>query len=438
MIDITTFKQFVDLANNAEIGDSARITAAKGDKGQITATGAVETNVFSRLMERTFRSADAKKEYSDIRKQLIDTLTHLFGAKNFDELPDNVRHAFVDGEVVCERPLTKRRLAAVMTAAQNALGYADSETFKKNVVMHATIDKIASDQEEDKSLLFDEDDLGDQVETYAEDLTGEEGYTGEELQNYFTNDYSKTVGNTGFFNTIEAKDAAASQRINRQAEKVLITLEKVYINHGEAKRVKDTIDTIFTYLGFCASTLNPIANAMSNNIHNALRILDGKDQATKSEISKAANFLRKLVAPRLGDKKSLEKMINSFGSYVPPNSEGSNNNIRKIYAHEIDTAKKNIKSYADVKNLPKDMTNRMINLASKLSPFGTDIGRLAYEEKELFSLNVGYFDTLKQIAELESMSGECDVNERDTLDTIAGKYVGAEAAGADDSDDDLI
>ena len=131
-------------------------------------------------------------------------------------LPKVVRDAFVEDENLCDRPLTQRRLKAVMTAASQTLGYASLAELKKFVTMNMDLrekiggqpdddtgssivrgepvvnpvrdypvggedldDSIASD--DDDRLYADEEDFDNAVGELAEEKAGDNTYTTEEL-----------------------------------------------------------------------------------------------------------------------------------------------------------------------------------------------------------------------------------------------------------------
>ena len=98
MLNINTFNNLVDLAQNTALGADARISVSTRNEGAGATFAATETNVFSRLGERLFRTDDAKAAYRDVRAQLLDTLTALFQVSNEEQLPSAVRAAFVFGE----------------------------------------------------------------------------------------------------------------------------------------------------------------------------------------------------------------------------------------------------------------------------------------------------------------------------------------------------
>ena len=134
-MDFNIVDKFVSIAKAGYYSDDARVSLALNNDGKAQDVRTTETNVFSRLAERMFRSDADSAINRAARQELVDTLTGLFKVADADHLPPAVRDAFVKGEVVCNRPLTKRRVTAVMTAAARELGFKDMAEFEKRVKM---------------------------------------------------------------------------------------------------------------------------------------------------------------------------------------------------------------------------------------------------------------------------------------------------------------
>ena len=434
-LDINAFNHFVNLAQNAQIDDNSRITLQRNAEGQIAGLRTTETSGFSRLMERTFRGADAKAAYTDVRSEVVDVLKNLFGVKDVDHLPRAVRNAFVDGEVVCDRPLTQRRLKAVLTAASQTLGYGSLSGLKKFVTMNVDIQKKLGvlpndngdsveqgqpvvnpvrenpvdgedlddsfESDEDGRLYEDEDDFNEKIDTLASDEGGKGVYTADELKTYAKEIYGEKdyLGRqVGYF-----FDKEVATRVNNEIEEIKNTpetpqLTKIYGSHTEAERVMANVKAIRKFLDNQNSlgAQDNLLMDMRLALDQALDILNdrsvmlaqGKPKITKE---KAASFLRGLQAPVLGDQESVVAMIKSFGNSII--------DIKSRYSKMTDDASTRVKTYMDnligkatgddKANLKADKA-RMLEILPKLNPLGKDLLNIANGKE-------GFLDTLKYL-----------------------------------------
>lgn len=165
-IDLSVFNRIVEITSNQNIDADCRITLQKNRNDEIVDVAANKTTAFSRLMDRMFRPAEARQQNKAMRTQLVDLLKSLFNVQDASNLPKTVRDAFVDGEVICERPLTRRRLSAIMDATAIALGFVQKgahvqqaqakggiELLQKRVAMKEALDAYFQSRVSDHAVL---------------------------------------------------------------------------------------------------------------------------------------------------------------------------------------------------------------------------------------------------------------------------------------------
>lgn len=339
MLNINTFNNLVDLAQNTALGADARISVSTRNEGAGATFAATETNVFSRLGERLFRTDDAKAAYRDVRAQLLDTLTALFQVSNEEQLPSAVRAAFVFGETACDRPLTQRRLTAVLTATASTLGYDSLADMKVGVgVRH-------------EDVLFPDDF-------------------------------------DGYFKTEEAEDRALQDIWNRRSSPVAMKFEKVLRDPAKAGKAAMVLDK----LGGLAKTMgshpaNELASLVQDITKSLTAAANGNDPAA---VARAAKFLANLPDFDPDDGKSLHALVKAFGhaKYVD-NSNGvkisvldNKAYVDTIYSGMMKTIAANIKARVDQEPdlnsaQRKDLVAKMTNLVMKLSPFRLDFKHLS-------------------------------------------------------------
>lgn len=437
MLNITTFKNLVNLAQNTTIGSDARITIT----GQDARTGAAtfsttETNAFTRLGERMFRSDANKVAYGNTRAKLITTLTDLFGITNADHLPSAVRAAFVYGETACDRPLTQRRLKAVMTAAAQTLGYANLEAMKTGVeARHAghlsdfydmpkpLLDPIQNanvmiggkrvselTQEEQHALIraetikrFDQardlkldsqavdsnNDSDDDFENPTEDVEYVLPGFDEVNANVSVADLRKMgkMGQEvlGYFNTVEdelrvAKDIKARYRSN-----LTITFEKVLHDPVKAAAAVKVLYGVKT----CATGDSKLAGLLAS-IHNVME--KTVEMGTPDQVAKLAKTLAKLGDFDPADGASIHKLIKAYGHMKYVDDFGTHGKLEMtgkdvdyvddLYAATMKRINANIKAYVDGEDglssaEKKTLVKNMTNLMMKLNPLGPDIAALS-------------------------------------------------------------
>lgn len=424
-IDINAFNRFVDLAQNAQVGDNARITLQKSGSGQIEGVRTTETSVFSRLMERTFRGAEAKAAYADVRNEVVEVLKNLFGVKNVDHLPKAVRDAFVEGEILCDRPLTQRRLKAVLTAASQTLGYGSLAELKKSVNMNVDLQEkmgglsadgdpvaVPIEEDDDDRIYLDDDDLdeannelADQFKAAVAELAEEKGangvYTAEELKTFAKGVYGQQ-SDIGFF-----RDAGVAARVKDEIEGLKNTpetplLAKLYGSRAEAERVMANVDSIRAFLdgfdemvapdslledlGLALDRAKAVLNGQSVSVAN------GKPELTKEE---AAGFLRGLKVPVPGDQQSVVAMIKSFGNSML-GVESRYSKMQSDATAQVKTYMDNLIGTAsgDYKANLKAVKARMLEILPKLDPLGKDLGNISLGRP-------GFMESLKYLVDME-------------------------------------
>lgn len=338
MLNINTFNNLVNLARNTALGADARISVSTRNEGAGATFAATETNVFSRLGERLFRTDDAKAAYRDVRAQLLDTLTALFRVDNEEQLPSAVRAAFVFGETACDRPLTQRRLTAVLTATASTLGY-DSLADMQAGVRERHEDVIIPDD-------FD-----------------------------------------GYFKTEEAEDRALQDIGNRRSSPLAMKFEKALrdpAKAGHAALVLSKLKDLADAKGNGANELGSLVKSITNSLTAAA---NGNDPAA---VARAAKLLATLPDFDPDDGKSLHALVKAFGhaKYIDKSNlvkvEVLDNKdyVDTIYSGMMKTIAANIQARVDQEPdlnsaQKKDLVAKMTNLVTKLSPFRRDFAKLS-------------------------------------------------------------
>lgn len=123
--------QYLTIANTTGIDANARIDL--NTEGGVSAVG---TNMVGRLGERIVRKATDEQHYTQIRQNFLDSLMKLYGVEDQSGLPKMVLDAFKDEEVVCGKPLTKRRVTAVLDAVRRHLDYSTIHELSRGVAEH--------------------------------------------------------------------------------------------------------------------------------------------------------------------------------------------------------------------------------------------------------------------------------------------------------------
>ena len=389
MVDLSVVNKFVSIATSDTIGADARISIARNAAGaeEVRAT---ETTALSRLKERTFRSdADAATNRA-ARQELVNTLTGLFKVQDTDHLPPAVRAAFVKGEVVCDRPLTQRRVSAVMTAAIRELGYEDMAGFETRMKMKAHLDALfgrgnaaeaeePADSEEAKkkaALALTDDEMDSDFDEHIVELSenggfADLGFTKEELQSY----YADWKADTYAASAQKAQELATAAREQSPA---LIKLENIYGNQKEAARVVNNAYGLMAMLRIARHSGGQ--NDLRGQIHDAVKsALECVEQGSPkdSAVKKAAAFLRGVKIP---PACTTDEMIRSI----------TYNGIADGYKKMTAAVKKNIDTFmrGEEKSLRGDgksaagafvagqfplVKERMLALLQKLNPMGDDI-----------------------------------------------------------------
>ena len=401
MLNLDTFTNFVNLAQNATIGSDARITiASQNARTGATTFNTTETNAFSRLGERLLRSDADKTSYGNVRAKLITTLTDLFGVKNENHLPSAVRAAFVFGQTSCDRPLTQRRLQAVLTTAAHTLGYADLAAMKRGVeirhqryqsnhfsmpkalmdpVRNANVEiygkRVSELTETDKAEIFqaetakrfdmardivlgdreywEDDDLVDANIRSLDDVYGtdedDEMSEGEEI---FV-PYNENVNARGL-----AKEEIENMRglgqeflgyyntvadEHRVAEDIN-TRRKSDLTMKFEKTLKDpvaaqkAVDKLYIVAG--CGVFDPDYNKLGDLIASIHRtMLDTVKNGTPSQVAKLAKFLDKLGDFDPTDGKAMHKLIKAYGHVKYVDNSGGKVKIEEIgkNAEYVDT-----------------------------------------------------------------------------------------------------
>ena len=143
--------QYLTIANTTGIDANARIDL--NTEGGVSAVG---TNMVGRLGERIVRKATDEQHYTQIRQNFLDSLMKLYGVEDQSGLPKMVLDAFKDEEVVCGKPLTKRRVTAVLDAVRRHLDYSSIHELSRGV---AEQEEDLANKAKDKSQ-FDLNDEG--------------------------------------------------------------------------------------------------------------------------------------------------------------------------------------------------------------------------------------------------------------------------------------
>lgn len=469
MIDISALNQFISIATSATVAGDDRITLTKNAQTNTATLGSVTTNVFSRLMERTFRTANTKENYRDIRQQLVNVLTSLFDIDNPSQLPLSVRKAFVSGEIVCGKPLTKRRLDAVLAATQQALGFdrgvAGLKELQKVAAMRATIEKVVASaykkpadaeivnaepkkeakklgegegrgdwdingkwvsEEVDEDELYWTDDQDDGIieALTAEDIPEDAGFTIDELKRFYTENYKQDLG---YFKT---QAAAKSKR------------DEIHLITGayesDAKRA-ESADALIKYSAYEGKiktitmflTLdddNVLAHVMKAALNDNERILRS-ERSTPDEKKRALEFFAKLKAPKFAvvfDPASRTNKVHVVQQELVNLIKSFDDELVKItYKEKMKGIKDGIDKYIDdkINALPKeaeeekknlnDIREKMHGIAKRLCPFGSAM-------KDLMRAIGTHVQYLEEVATKmpHYASGEATIT--DTFDDLLG------------------
>ena len=387
MLNIETFNNLVNLVQNANLDENTRITIASQNARTGKATFATtETNVFTRLAERVFRSDDAKASYGNVRAQLLKTLTDLFGVKNEDHLPSAVRAAFVYGETACDRPLTQRRLTAVMTAAAQALGYAGLADMQhgvgvrharhlsahlaipealKNPGQHANdvidgrrvSEMTQAERNEiiqietakkfdrardimldgykpgapDSSDSLDESEVDDYESDDEEDLEEDGEYMLPEFDGVnaeYTADDLKKMAATGqeylgYYNTVEDELRAAKDINERRSSDLTMKFEKTLQDPVKAAKA---VNLLYGMAACAKAGKTRLADLLAS-IHESM--LNVVKKGTPDQVAKLAKFLAKLGDFDPDDGKSIHNLIKAYGHMKYVDKTG------RLHAEEI-------------------------------------------------------------------------------------------------------
>ena len=152
--------QYLRIANTTNIDTNARIDL--NGEGAVSSVG---TSMIGRLGERIVRSAADGQRYTQVRQNFLDSLKSLYGVNDQSELPKMVLDAFKDEEVVCGKPLTKRRITAVLDAVRRNLNYTSLDALENGVAEHVktfgdmmqVMPEVDLDDENDESFYDDSD-----------------------------------------------------------------------------------------------------------------------------------------------------------------------------------------------------------------------------------------------------------------------------------------
>lgn len=387
MLNINAFNNLVNLAQNTALGADARISVSTRNEGAGATFAATGTNVFSRLGERLFRTDDAKAAYRDVRAQLLDTLTALFRVDNEEQLPSAVRAAFVFGETACDRPLTQRRLTAVLTATASTLGY----------------DSLA--------------DMQAGVRVRHEDVI-------------FPDDFD------GYFKTEEAEDRALQDIGNRRSSPLTMKFEKALrdpAKAGQAALVLSKLKDLADAKGNGANELGSLVKSITNSLTAAA---NGNDPAT---VARAAKLLATLPDFDPDDGKSLHALVKAFGhtKYIDKSKlvkvEVLDNKdyVDTIYSGMMKTIAANIQARVDQEPdlnsaQKKDLVAKMTNLVTKLSPFRRDFAKLS-ERRYDYSDVAGETDLALALDDLLAVAlQKPDFNVKASRDLLAEMHAAAD------------
>lgn len=339
MLNINTFNNLVNLAQNTALGADARISVSTRNEGAGATFAATETNVFSRLGERIFRTDEAKASYRDVRAQLLDTLTALFRVDNEEQLPTAVRAAFVFGETACDRPLTQRRLTAVLTATASTLGY------------DSLADMQAGVRERHEDVMFPDDF-------------------------------------DGYFKTEEAEDRALEDIWNRRASPLAMKFEKVLRDPAKAGHAALVLSKLKALADAKGNGANELGSLVVKSLTKSLTAAaNGNDPAA---VARAAKLLATLPNFDPDDGKSLHALVKAFGhtKYIDKSKLvkvevlDDKDYVDTIYSGMMKTIAANIKARVDQEPdlnsaQKKDLVAKMTNLVTKLSPFRRDFAKLS-------------------------------------------------------------
>lgn len=434
-MDFNIVDKFVSIAKAGYYSDDARVSLALNNDGKAQDVRTTETNVFSRLAERMFRSDADSAINRAARQELVDTLTGLFKVADADHLPPNVRDAFVKGEIVCDRPLTKRRVTAVLTAAVRELGFKDMAEFEKRVKMKNYLDRKL-EENPDKNLFSDDlDCLKDWFKGMVErssDFFVVNGFTQADLEAYFDNWASNVYAVSA------DRERQLTEAARRQAPEQ-VKLEGVLGNRKEAEDILNTahrlVDTL--NLQISSRSRNDLYIQIRKAVQNALDCVEmgnPKDSAVK----KAAKFLRGLRFDRsLHELVSSVKVDGISDSYLKM-MEDATKNINTFIRNEMNKAR----NQATDKSVAESLVNRLkiahVNMSAllmALDPMGDDFLDLSN------NLN-GKVESLYNCAQRITNAVLAEVDEKTTLEDITNKLDapnrGNEGANLDDYESDVL
>lgn len=392
MVDLSVVNKFVSIATSDTIGADARISIARNAAGteEVRAT---ETTALSRLKERTFRSdADAATNRA-ARQELVNTLTGLFKVQDADHLPPAVRAAFVKGEVVCDRPLTQRRVSAVMTAAIRELGYKDIAGFETRMKMKAHLDALfgrgkaaepeeaaepedPEEAEKKAALALTDDEMDSDFDEHIVELSenggfADLGFTKEELQAYYA-DWKADIYAASAQKAQELATAA------REQSPALIKLENIYGNQKEAARVVNNAYGLMAMLRLArhSGEQNDLRGQIHDAVKSALECVE-KGSPKDSAVKKAAAFLRGVKMPPACTTDEMIKSItyNGIADGYKKMTAAVKKNIDTFMRGEANSLRGDGKSAVGAfvaAQLPL-VKERMLALLQKLNPMGDDI-----------------------------------------------------------------
>lgn len=153
--------QYLRIANTTNIDANARIDL--NGEGAVSSVG---TSKIGRLGERIVRSAADSRHYTQVRQNFLDSLKTLYGVNDQLKLPKMVLDAFKDEEVVCGKPLTKRRITAVLDAVRRNLNYTSLDALENGVAEHVktfgdkmqVMPEVDLDDDENDESFYDDSD----------------------------------------------------------------------------------------------------------------------------------------------------------------------------------------------------------------------------------------------------------------------------------------
>lgn len=245
--------QYLRIANTANIDANARIDL--NGEGTVSAVG---TSKVGRLGERIVRSAADSQHYTQVRQSFLNSLKTLYGVDDQLKLPKMVLDAFKDEEVVCGKPLTKRRITAVLDAVRRNLNYTSLDALADGVAEHV---KAFGD----KVQLTKEIDLGND----------------EADQSFFDDSDSESeVGGEGEPRMAEEKGPSLQDRIQANARATLIQDRDRFAANISGKFVGPAADQLmarfdkfmqlFSYCKESAGTTSNYATDWLDKMHQAL------------------------------------------------------------------------------------------------------------------------------------------------------------------------